>query len=96
MGGLKMISLEDVEDMSALTRAEIEALAEHDRISTFDAALMGDYMMHEHHGPQRVHEMICDDIRIALHKDDLKHARELFAVLRGFLAEHPEAARGMD
>jgi hypothetical protein len=90
-----MITLEDVEDMSALTRAEIEALSEHEHISTFDATLMGDYMMHVHHGPQKVHEMICDDIRAALHEDNVDHARELFAVLRGFLAEHPEAARGV-
>ena len=90
-----MITLEDVEDMSALTRAEIDALSEHEHISTFDATLMGDYMMHVHHGPQKVHEMICDDIRAALHADNVDHARELFAVLRGFLAEHPEAAHGM-
>ena len=89
-----MITLEDVEDMSALTRAEIDALAEHEHITAFDAALMGDYMMHMHHGPQRVHEMLCDDIRMTLHDDNVPHARELFAVLRGFLAEHPEAARG--
>ena len=90
-----MITLEDVEDMSALTRAEIDALAEHEHITAFNAALMGDYMMHVHHGPQKVHEMICDDIRAAFHDDNVPHARELFAVLRGFLAEHPEAARGM-
>ena len=90
-----MITLEDVEDISALTRAEIEAIAEHEHISDFDATLMGDYMMHTHHGPQKVHEMLCDDIRDALHKDNLVHARELFAVLRGFLKENPDAARGM-
>ena len=90
-----MITVDDVEDMSALTRAEIDALSEHEHISTFDAALMGDYMMQVHHGPQKVHKMICDDIRAALHDDNVLHARELFAVLRGFLAEHPEAARGV-
>jgi hypothetical protein len=91
-----MITLDDIEDMSALTREEIAALAEHDHITEFDATLMGDYLMHEHHGPQKVHEMICDDIRKALHEDNINHARELFAVLRGFLADHPEAARGVD
>ncbi len=40
--------------------------------------------------------MICDDIRAALHDDNVVHARELFAVLCGFLAEHPEAARGVN
>ncbi len=90
-----MIAIEDIEDMSALTRVEIDALAEHEHITTYDAALLGEYLMHTHHGPQKVHEMICDDIRAALHGDDLQHARELFTVLRGFLAENPEAARGV-
>ena len=90
-----MISLEDVEDMSALTREEIDVLAAHEHLTTFDAALLGEYMMHSHHGPQRVHELICADIRGAIHEGDLEHARELFAVLRGFLAEHPDAARGV-
>ena len=48
-----------------------------------------------HHGPQRVQEMMCDDIRQALHADDLSHARELFVVLKHFIAEHPDAARGV-
>ncbi len=91
-----MITLEDIEDMSTLTRAEIDALAEHEHISASDATLMGEYMMHAHHGPQKVHEMICDDIKTALHTGNLAHARELFAVLHGFLQEHPDAARGAD
>ena len=90
-----MITLDDIQDMSVLTRAEIDALSEHEHITMFDATLFGEYMMHMYHGPQQVHEMICDDIREALHTDNLSHARELFAVLRVFLAEYPEAARGV-
>ena len=89
-----MISLEDIEDMSALTRAEIDALAEHEHLTTYNATMLGDYLMHIHQGPQKVHLMLCEDIRAALHKDNLNHARELFAVLRRFLSDHPEAARG--
>ena len=89
-----MIALDDVEDMCSLTREEIDAIAEHEHLSPFDAALLGEYLMHVHHGPQVVQKMLCDDIREALHKDNLPHARELFAVLRKFLADHPEAARG--
>lgn len=89
-----MITLEDIEDMSALTREEIDAIAEHEHSTTFDATLMGDYLMHVHLGPQKVQEMLCDDIRDALHQDNIAHARELFAVLRNFMTEHPEAARG--
>ena len=89
-----MISLDDIEDMTDLSRAEIEAIAEHEHLGEGDAALFGDYVMHIHHGPTRVQQMICEDIREALHADDLAHARDLFGVLRRFMAEHPEAARG--
>ena len=89
-----MITLDDIEDMSELTRAEIDALAEHENILEFDAALMGEYLMHKHHGPQKVNKMLSDDIRTALHNRDIAHARQLFAVLRNFISEHPNAARG--
>lgn len=89
-----MITLDDIEDMTDLTRQEIAAVAEHEHISEGDAALMGDYMMHIHHGPQKVQQMICEDIRTALHADDIPHAKALFGTLREFMAAHPEAARG--
>lgn len=91
-----MITLDDIEDMRLLTREEIDALAEHEHLNTFDAVLMGEYLMHVRYGPQKVHGMICDDIRAALHGDDVDRAKNLFAVLRSFLADHPEAARGLD
>jgi len=89
-----MITADDIEDMTCLTRAEIAAVAEHDHLPELEAALKGDYLMHLPHGPVRVQQMICEDIREALHKDDLPHARALYAVLRGFIADHPEAIRG--
>ena len=91
-----MISLDDIEDMTDLTRAEIAAIAEHEHLGDFDATLVGEYLMHIHHGPAQVQKMICEDIRAALHADDLGHARTLFATLRHFMADHPDAARGAD
>ncbi len=88
-----MISLDDIEDMTCLTRAEIAAIAEHEHIPDVAASALGEYMMHLHKGPQRVQAMICEDIRDALHRDDLAHARELFATLKAFVAAHPEALR---
>jgi hypothetical protein len=88
-----MINLEDIEDMTCLTREEIAAIAEHEHLPEVNAAALGEYLMHVHRGPQLVQQMICDDIRAALHADDLDHARALFAVLRKFIADHPEAAR---
>jgi hypothetical protein len=90
-----MITLDDIEDITDLTRDEIAAVAEHEHLGEMAATLLGDYMMHQHHGPARVQQMICDDIRQALHKDDLDHARKLFATLRHYMSEHPEAARGV-
>lgn len=91
-----MITLEDIEDMSDLTPEEISAIAQHDHIPPLDAALLGDYLMHLHHGAQEVQKMICEDIREALHADDVGHARTLYAVLHGFLQAHPQAVRGSD
>lgn len=89
-----MISLEDIEDMTCLSRAEIAAIAEHEHMPELNAAALGEYLMHLHKGPQQVQQMICEDVRTALHAGELEHARALFAVLRQFIADHPESVRG--
>ncbi|MCC5970766.1 MAG: hypothetical protein JJU15_12530 [Pararhodobacter sp.] len=89
-----MINENDIIDMACLTRDEIAAIAEHEHIGPVEAAELGDYLMHIHHGPQQVQRMICDDIRAALHADDPPRARALYATLKVFLADHPEALRG--
>lgn len=89
-----MITIEDVIGMSCLTGEEVAAVAEHEHIPDVAAAALADDLMHQHHGPQAVHLMICEDIRAALRRDDLAHARALFMALRQFLTEHPEAVRG--
>jgi hypothetical protein len=89
-----MISLDDIMDMTDLTREEIAAVAEHEGLSDVSAATLADYTMHLHHGPQTVLRMISEDIRAALRKDDVDHARDLYAVLHHFVATHPDAARG--
>jgi len=91
-----MITLDDIEDMTCLSREEIAAVAEHEHLPDLDAAVLGDYTMKLHHGAQTVQRMICEDIRAALGRDDLAHARQLYAVLHHFIAEHPEAARGAE
>ncbi|WP_412506041.1 hypothetical protein [Roseovarius sp. SYSU LYC5161] len=89
-----MITLEDIEDMTCLSREEIAAVAEHEHLPDLNAATLGDYMMHVPKGPQQVQRMICEDIREALHRDDLPHARELYVVLHHFIDGHPDAIRG--
>jgi len=89
-----MINENDILDMTCLSRAQIEAIAAHEHIDSVSAAEMGEYLMHIHHGPQRVQQMICEDIADALHLDDLPRARSLYKALKSFLADHPEALRG--
>ena len=95
-----MIAVEDIEDLTDLTRDEIAAIAEHEYTGLVNAAMLGDYLMHKHHGPQRIQQMICDDIRVALHKDDVGHARELFHVLywlaRTYSRQQPPGALAFD
>lgn len=90
-----MISLEDMEDMCSLTRAEIAQVAAHEHLTEADAVAEIEAKMHQHGGPQALNQMLCEDIRNALHRGDVVEARRLFALLRGFLAAHPEAVRGM-
>ncbi|MGY6547689.1 MAG: hypothetical protein ACXIU7_01575 [Roseinatronobacter sp.] len=89
-----MINETDILDMTCLTRAQIAAIAEHEHIDAVAAAELGEYLMHLHHGPQKVQQMICEDITEALHQHDIARARGLYQALKGFLAEHPEALRG--
>ncbi len=89
-----MINLEDILDMTCLSREEIAAIGEHEHLEGISAAAKAEYLMHLPKGPQEVQKMICDDIREALHADNVAHAKELFVTLRHFMADHPEAARG--
>lgn len=89
-----MITLEDILDMTCLPREEIEAVAEHEHIGALDAALLAEWEAHQPKGLQHLQQMICEDIRAALHRGDLAHARALYGVLRHFVAEHPDSARG--
>lgn len=91
-----MISMDDIMDLTDLTHDEIAAIAEHEGLPDLNAAAMAEYMMHLRHGPQGVNRMISEDIRAALHRDDVAHARDLFVVLQHFIATHPEAQRGAD
>ena len=89
-----MINPEDILDMTSLSRDEIAAVAEHEHLGQVDAARLSEWLMTHRGGGHRVEQMISDDIRAALHADNLPHARDLDATLKAFLAEHPDAVRG--
>lgn len=90
-----MITLDDIEDMNCLNREELSAIAEHEHVGEFDAAMLAEYLMHLPKGAQKVQQMICDDMRMAIHQDDVAHAKDLFRTLQHFIKDHPEAARGV-
>ena len=88
-----MISLQDCIDLCGLTEEEVLAIAEHEHIPEIVAASLGQYLLHQKHGPDRIRDMIGVDIRAALDRKDIPHASELVAVMRHFLSTHPEVPR---
>lgn len=86
-----MITLQDCIAMCDLDEAEVQAIAEHEHIPEIAAAALAQYLLHQEHGAERIRDMLRDDIRAALARNDRDHARELFMALRHFLSCHPEA-----
>ncbi|MES0401889.1 MAG: hypothetical protein ABUJ93_00080 [Hyphomicrobium sp.] len=85
-----MITLEDCIAFSGLTEEEVLALAEHEHVPEIAATAFASYLLKQRHGPDKIRIMIIEDIRAALDRGDRRHAKELFAALRHFLATHPE------
>ena len=85
-----MITLQDCIAFCGLTEDEVLAIAEHEHVPEMAAAALAEYLLKQRRGPAKIHEMIVEDIRAALHRGDREHARELFGALRHFLATHPE------
>ena len=83
-----MISLSDCIAMCGLSEDEVLAIAEHEHIPEIAAAALGQYLLSQKHGPETIRDMIRDDIRAALARDDRKHARDLLMALRHFLSDH--------
>jgi hypothetical protein len=88
-----MISLEDCIALCGLTEQEVMAIAEHEHVPEIAAAAMGRYLLKKPNGPEKIRDMMRDDIHDALSRGDKDHASELLMVLRHFLATHPEAQR---
>lgn len=86
-----MISKEDCIALSGLTEAEVDAIDEHEHLGEIAAATLGQYLLHQAHGAEKIRAMIVDDIRMALRGGDRAHAATLLAALRQFLADYPEA-----
>jgi hypothetical protein len=85
-----MVTLEDCIAFCGLSEAEVLAIAEHEHVPEIAATALGEYLLKQRRGIDKIHCMIVEDIHAALHRGDRKHASELFAVLRHFLETHPE------
>jgi hypothetical protein len=77
--------------LCGLTEDEVAAIAEHEHVPEIAATNLACYLLHRHHGPEYIRNMIVDDIRTALREKETKHAAELFSTLRHFLSEYPAA-----
>ena len=86
-----MISFEDCIGLCGLTEAEIAAIAEHEHVPEIAGAILGQYLLHQQHGPERIRQMLVDDIRAAMSAGDVKHAADLASALRHLLTTYPEA-----
>jgi hypothetical protein len=87
-----MLTMEDCLAYCDLTEEEILAIAEHENLSEMAAIAMGQYLMHQQQGPERVFRVIVDDIRAAQKRGDAEHVRTLLHVLHHFIRAHPESA----
>ena len=86
-----MITLQDCIAMCDLDEAEVLAIAEHEHIPEIAAAALAQCLLSRESGAEMIRDMLRDDIRAALRRNDRDHARELFMALRHFLSTHPEA-----
>ena len=86
-----MITLVDCIAFCGLTDQEVQAIGEHEHVPAIVAAAMASCLLQEPHGAEKIRDMIRDDIREALKRDDRNHARDLFMTLRHFLDLHPAA-----
>ena len=87
-----MICLEDLIGFCDLTPDEVHAIAEHEHIADAIAVVLGTSLLQSVHGPEHIRDMLIDEMRTAIRRHDIPHARHLVCTLRHFLREHPDAA----
>ena len=86
-----MITLEDCIAFCGLTEEKVLAIAEHEHMPEAAACALAEYLLNQEHGPERIRDMIVDDVRAAQARGDREHVRTLLHVLHHFLKVHPQA-----
>ena len=85
-----MLTLQDCIELSDLSEEEIEAIAEHEHVPEIIAVELGQYLLKTEEGVPVIKRIILDDIRDAELRKDFAHVERLRAVLRHFIATHPD------
>ena len=84
-----MLTYEDCLDMSILTQDEIDAVAEHEHLSSIVALAKAEYLITAEGGERMIRKMIIDDIHHAQKTSNKEHETELKHVLALFIKTHP-------
>lgn len=83
-----MLTFEDCLALSALTEAEILAVAEHENLPETAALELGNYLLQTPGGELRIKRIIIEDIEHAMRCGNHRRSAELKRVLSRFCAQH--------
>lgn len=86
-----MLSLTDCIGFCGLSREELAAVAEHERVPEIIATGIACHLLDLDDGYRRIGAMIADDIDWAVRAGRSPHAQDLMCTLKTFVAAHPEA-----
>jgi len=89
-----MITLDDCIALCGLSEEEVLAIAEHEHIPEIAATGVAEYLLMSKDGPQKIGDMILDDIRAAQGMGDRIHVARLLHALHHFLRKYPQACPG--
>jgi hypothetical protein len=82
------ITLQDCIGLCGLEEDEVMGIAEHEHMPEIAAAALAHHLLQEPGGVTRIRDMLVDDFRNALRRNDRDHARELLSALRHFVSSH--------
>ncbi len=84
-----MLSLQDLLDYCDLGHKEIEAIADHQRVSLVAAAEIGQKLLETSHGQIQLHNMMLDNMRHALAKGEKEKLVALTETFLNFSSQYP-------
>lgn len=85
-----MLTFEDCLALCDLSEEEVIAIAEHEHIPEMAAIEFGEYLVHTPDGEVQIKQIIVEDIEKSKARGNLKHAKDLEAVLKHFVLTHPK------